>query len=108
MNTPAMEFFPSLTDDGVLYFESNRDGTRRIYRAEPAGVGLGRGDVGFGPAELVEFARNVDAGAGNPLISPNGSVLMFSAEVPEGAGGSDLYVVCGRGEGWGTPEPLAA
>lgn len=37
---------------------------------------------------------------GHPTLSPDGSILIFSSDKPGGYGGTDLYFVTKKGEGW--------
>ncbi|MCZ6759348.1 MAG: hypothetical protein O7D29_03095 [Gemmatimonadetes bacterium] len=91
-NTKSTEVFVSLTRDGSIYFASDRDGESHIYRATI-------GDPGAG-AVRVPFDLNEVGGTGNPLISPDGMLLVFAAEREGGPGGSDLYVTRRTGDEW--------
>ncbi len=103
-SSPGSDVFCTLTRDGDLYFSSRAKGQPRVLmRAqrdgatwltpEPIDVGLGAASVG------------------NPLVAPDGSFLIFTAELPDGFGSADLYV-CERAPGGGfgaarlLPEPL--
>lgn len=55
------------------------------------------------------FQYNSDEySVGSPAISQDGSVLIFSSNMPGGLGASDLYISHKSGEGWSTPENLGA
>lgn len=99
LNTPATEVFASVTSTGTLFFSSDRDGVLRIYR--------GRIDDPDAPPELVGVDPNTGAaGAGNPLVAPDGAFLLFTATDPAGQGGTDVYITRPSGEGWFPAEPL--
>ncbi len=96
-NTDASEIFVSATDEGVLYFGSDRDGTSRTYRAVPANRG--------GTIEVVDIDMNLSDGVGNPLVSPDERFLLFAASATTGAGESDIYVSYRTADGW-TPAEM--
>ncbi len=89
INSPANEFYPTLTRDGTLYFTAQRDdsfGREDIYRAENHN-GL------FQQPENVGSAVNSAHDDFNALVAPDESFLFFSSVGrPGGLGGGDLYI----------------
>ena len=89
VNTEGNEFYPSVTDAGVLYYTARREGGmggEDIWRAEPVGEA-------FGDPVPVSAAVNTDRDEFNAWISPDDTVLLFSSFGREdGLGGGDLYV----------------
>lgn len=89
VNTPGDEFYPSITDDGSLYFTAEREsgpGREDIFRArheqnryvdvEPLGSGVN--------SEGFEF---------NAFVSPDGAFIIFSSQGREDElGRGDLYI----------------
>ena len=103
VNGAEVDMYPSVTNRGVLYFDSFRSRPRRrlVYRAEP------RGNGAFGPPELLDATINADSGASNLFVDPEERYVIFGASRPEGAGGLDLYISWrSEGVGWTTPRNL--
>jgi hypothetical protein len=81
VNTDANEFFPSVTADGALYFNSDRDdgvGAWDIYRAARQGGG-------FDPAEPIPGEVNTEIWEFNPSLTPGGHFLAFGSLDPDPA-----------------------
>ena len=81
INTDANEFFPSVTADGTLYFNSDRPGgvgAWDLYRAR-------RNGAGFRPAALLPGEVNTDIWEFNPSLTPGGSFLAFGSLDPDPA-----------------------
>lgn len=111
VDTPtSVEQSAALAADGTLYFSSNRPGSKGafdLYRARPAGDGYGA------PEPLAEVAS--PASEAQPAISPDGSLLVFSAagrpDTRMGGGfpynKADLYASFRTTAGdWGPPRRL--
>ena len=89
INSPQDEFYPTVANDGTLYFSTTRPdslGRSDIYRARWK-------DGAFGPPE------NLGAGVNSPTtevdgyIAPDQSFIVFAAYGrPDGLGDGDLYV----------------
>ena len=88
VNTEHDEFYPSLTDDGDLYFTSDRPG------------GLGGEDIWFaewtgdGWAEPVNLGEAVNSPGPefNSLVAPDGSWLIFGGAREGDLGRGDLHI----------------
>jgi len=89
VNTPANEFYPTLDEEGTLYFTAayeNSVGGEDIWRCHPVGTT-------FGPRENVGPGVNTEHDEFNAFIAPDGSFLAFSSYGrDDGLGGGDLYV----------------
>lgn len=59
----------------------------------------------FGNAAELNFNSN-DYSCTHPALSPDGSRLYFSSDMPGGFGGMDLWVCQKQENGWGTPKNL--
>lgn len=88
-NTPGRDFDPAFSRDGrFVYFSSDRPG------------GFGGDDIwrvpvtraGFGEPTNVGPSVNSDGREWAPMLSPNGSALLFASDRVGGAGRHDLYV----------------
>jgi Tol biopolymer transport system component len=86
LNTTSREDIGSLTADGLtLYFDSDKSGVSRIYRATLAASGA------FMTPELVG-ELNATMGVSSPVISADGLTIFVSATMPTTSGPSDIYV----------------
>jgi Tol biopolymer transport system component len=105
VNTDLHEIHPTSTQDGVLYFSSNRPGgfgNFDLYRAEPEPEGGGYGEVINLGASL-----NTPRGEGDVFVSPDGAYLVFSGSRPDGSGRNDLWVSFRESEArWTQPTNL--
>ncbi len=87
INSDGEDYYPMMTNDGTIYFSSQREGpgTNNIFRSELVDGKYSTG-VKLGEAINTEF-REFD-----PYISPDESILIFSSTRPEGLGSGDLYI----------------
>ncbi len=73
INSLRNEFYPSLTDDGTLYFVSAREGGEGgsdIYRSRPV-------DGGFAEPENLGAVVNTASNEGDAFVARDGSYLVF-------------------------------
>jgi len=88
VNTPADEFYPSLTASGVLYYTGQREGgfgNDDIYRALPE-------DGGFAEPQNLGDQINTPGMDFNAYISPDETYLLFGGwNRPDGLGSGDIY-----------------
>jgi Tol biopolymer transport system component len=97
VNDASFTNTPSATADGlVLFFESNRSGAFRIYRAERSFLG-----AEFSKPLLVTDLGNVPSGG--PFVTPDGGALYFHSLREETM---DLYRAVNNGTGFDSPERL--
>ena len=103
-NSKGRDFDPAFSADGrYVYFCSDRPGGAGgddIYRVPVHGTGFGI-PVNLGPhvnSAGAEFA---------PMLSPDGSTLLFSSDRPGGAGGHDLLTAKWAADGFAPAAPLA-
>lgn len=101
VNSASDELFPSVSDDGMLYFGSDRPGGAGAF--DIWRVPLLQGDAAL--PENIGGPINTEGLEFNPWISPEGRVLLLTAlNRPGGYGAGDLYVSVDLG--WGFSEPL--
>jgi hypothetical protein len=102
VNGNDQDYFPSITRQGVLYFDSFRSRPRRrlVYRAAPLPGG------GFSTPEPLDAVINADSGASNLFVDPDERYIVFGAIRPEGRGGVDLYISWRKGGSWTPPRNL--
>ena len=100
VSSAAMDYGPGVVSSGTIYFDSFRSGRRMIWRAAADGKG------GFLPPALLDGVINGDSGASNAFVDPQERYLLFAAERPGGAGGSDLYLSWRQDTAWSAPVPL--
>jgi Tol biopolymer transport system component len=93
INSPANEFFPSVTQDGTIYFTCDSGSSEDIYVSRLI-------DEAFSaPARLGE-AVNSDRHEFNSVIAPDGSYLIFSSmQRDDGLGRGDMYISFRREDG---------
>ncbi|MEL7199890.1 MAG: hypothetical protein AAGL10_16390 [Pseudomonadota bacterium] len=101
INSPANDYYTSFTDNGDLYFSSNRsDGDAvddyNIYVADAAGN-----------AVRLPSPVNTSAYEGDPYVARDGSYLIFASNRRNGMGRGDLYLSISDGVGgWSMPIPF--
>lgn len=103
LSSPGFEWFPTMTDTGVLYFGSERDGgagRSDLWRARWLG------DRFSEPENLGPLFNTADQEI-EPLIAPDESWLIFAARgrTPS-AGNYDLYISYYCPRGWTAPTPM--
>lgn len=92
ISTAANELYPVLGADGSLYFNSDREGRRRIYRAQR------RADGGFDPP--VTFGPSgVGLDVGDMALSPDESYLVMTPGPTGTRGLGDVHVSFRRPDG---------
>ncbi len=103
VNSEGSEFYPSVTGDGTLYFQSARPdarGGRDIYRARIE-------NGAYRKVENLGEPINSALMEGDGLISPDEEYLVFSVDRQDGFGQGDLYVSFhGQDGAWTEPRNL--
>lgn len=92
VNSPQTEVFVSATRSGDLYFRSDRDAGRGIFRATRA--------------RKIELQNIPGGDVSNPLIDPRGRFLIFVSTRTGGLGAADLWVTFRQPGGWSEPRNL--
>ena len=96
-NSPGRDFDPAFSPDGqFVHFCSDRPGGfggDDIYRVSLAGRGFGA---------AVNLGRHVNSAGDEfaPMLSPDGTRLLFSSDRGGGAGGHDLFTARRSGQGF--------
>ncbi len=87
INSDSHDFYPMMTNNGTIYFSSQREGpgTNNIYRSECV-------DGTYSKADKLGNAINTEHREFDPYISPDESILIFTSNRPEGFGSGDLYI----------------
>lgn len=103
LGSESDELGASLSDDGTLWFASDRTGGSGgwdLYRAAPSGDGFGTPEpIGGINSSVWEF---------NPAIDAAGTTIVFtSISRPGGSGLGDLFVSTFDGDNWAEALPLA-
>jgi len=100
VNTGQHDSYPCLTEDGTLYFFSNRDG------------GLGLGDIYKASRVNGQYPEVENLGAPinseyhevDAFVVPDESYMIFCSDRPGGLGKADLYVTFRKNDGsWTKP-----
>ncbi|GHN00655.1 hypothetical protein WSM22_21440 [Cytophagales bacterium WSM2-2] len=102
INSSKSEYYPTLTDNGTLYFGSRREGGKGgsdIYKSE-----LVNGKYQT-PVNLGE-SINTDGSEYEPFISPDETFLIFLAARPDDMVNADLYISYNRNGQWTPAEKL--
>lgn len=100
-NSPDHETYPSVTIDGTVFFGVG----------QREGGSLARREIAYFSPKLrttpVRLALADVSNPGNPFITPDGRVLIFSAIGKDERTRGDLYVITRGGDGrWSTPRNL--
>ncbi len=101
INTDGAEFFPSLTQDGTLYFCRTAPDSRahQLYRSRLV-------DGAYQEPERLPDTVNAGPSQFNAFVAPDESYLIFGAVgLPDNRGGAD-YVICFRNEDDTWTEPI--
>ena len=102
INSKGNEWYPTVAQDGTLYFGSDRAGGKGrtdIYRSRLV-------DGKYTDPENLGDAVNTQYDEFEPYISPDQKFLIFMAQRPDGHGGSDLYISYQQGGAWTKPTNL--
>ena len=104
VSSPEDDLFPSVGPDGTLYVGSDRGGAGfDIWAAPPAA------DGGWGTPAPLPAPVTTPRWEFNPAVSPDGSLLVFTARGRDGGEGSgDLFASRAGPGGWGEPAPVEA
>jgi hypothetical protein len=97
------DFYPIITENGNLYFNSQRDGpgTNNIFRSDWA---EGR----YQPAEKLPPPINSDFREFDAFVSPGEDLIIFSSDRPGGIGRADIYLSRFENGRWSEPMNLGA
>ncbi len=103
LSSEGYEWYPTLTESGVIYFGSERQGglgSSDLWRARWLGDQ-------FSAPENLGPRINSDEQEIEPLIAPDESWMIFAARGrKESAGSYDIYVTYNCADGWTEPQPL--
>jgi TolB protein len=102
-NSPTRDFDPAFSSDGAfVYFCSDRPGGYGgddIYRVAMT-------PEGFSDVENLGAAVNSAGNEFAPMLSPDGTQLLFSSDRSGGLGAHDLYVASRRHHGFDMARPI--
>lgn len=96
INSPGQEWYPTVAQDGTMYFGSDRPGGKGrtdIYRSRLV-------DGKYTEPENLGDGINTQFEEFEPYISPDQKYLIFMTQRPDGRGGSDLYISYQRNGTW--------
>ena len=96
INSPGQEWYPTIAQDGTMYFGSDREGGKGrtdLYRSRLV-------DGKYTEPENLGDAINTQFEEFEPYISPDQKYLIFMTQRPDGRGGSDLYISYQRNGVW--------
>jgi ankyrin repeat protein len=103
INSTEDDFYPSVTRDGTIYFNSLRPdskGSRDIYRSKPV-------NGKYEKVENVGDVINSEFFEGDVLISPDEDYMIYTVDRPGGFGRGDLYLSFrDKNDNWTTPENM--
>lgn len=86
VNTEGNDWFPTISDKGILYYYTHKDGTGNIYYSEMS-------EGTFQEGVLIEGVNNGEYYNYDPFIAPDESFLIFaSSKRSDGLGRADLYI----------------
>ena len=88
VNSGHNESSPFVTEDGTLFFESDRDSARNGWDIYFSRFSNGK----YQNAEKLPFPVNTEHEEGGPCISRDGSYLLFNSNRPGTLGEADIYI----------------
>lgn len=91
INTEYNEYYISFTNDGSIYFSSNKGATQENRMDYDIYVSASKNEV-FQKATPLSDSINTDAYEADVFIAPDASYLIFCGDREEGFGRGDLYV----------------
>lgn len=101
INTSEVEYAPSISADGnTLIFQSNREGTYKLYVSEKDASGNWST-----PKPIVNVNKFAEKGdlIGGPSISYDGNYIYFFSNMDGGLGVEDIYYTTKLGNDWSEP-----
>ncbi len=104
VNSSGYDNYPSIANDGTLYFASVRQNGRKdndLYRSR-----LVNGE--YQKAENLGDIINTAATEADPFVAPDQSYMIFSSDREGGAGEGDLYISYNQSSKWTAPQSLGA
>ena len=106
INTEMHESYPSVTNDGTLYFfrrksDDNQGEMADIYRSR-----LVKGK--YTKPEILGASINTETHEWDPFIAPDESYLIFCSMKSGGYGKDDLYITFRTGDDWTEPVNMGA
>jgi hypothetical protein len=106
-NTAANDFSPTFAPDGrSVYFYSNRPGGQGGDDLYVASFDPATGS--YGPARNLGPTINTPGNEWSPVLSPDGTRLLFASDGHGGYGLHDLLVARRTDDGWTAPENLGS
>jgi len=106
LSSPRNEWFPTVADDGTLYFGSGREednvhpGTTDLYRSRFV-------DGHYTKPENLGPSINTAGSDTEAWIAPDQSYIVFSSNgYPDTRGADDIYIAMRDGNGWTKPRNL--
>jgi Tol biopolymer transport system component len=104
INSEGGEYYPTLADNGTIYFGSTREGGKGgsdIYRCPLV-------DGQYTAVENLGDSINTADNEFEPFIAPDESYLIFMATIPQGLANGDLYFSNNINGKWSKAEKLPA
>jgi len=102
INSAADEYYPTLTDNGTMYFASRRPGGKGgsdVYRCRLQ-------NDNYSLVENLGDSINTSDNEYEPFIAPDESYLIFMATRPNGLKNSDFYISYNKNGTWSRAEKL--
>ena len=103
VNSNESEFYPSLSKDGIMYFQSVRPdsrGMKDIYLSRPV-------NGKYEKVDNIGAVINSNLSEGDAFIAPDERYMIFSVDRPDGLGLGDLYISFKGQDGiWTAPKNM--
>ncbi len=108
--TDLNDGFPTFTNNGqTMYFTSTNNEGVNVANVNTRKLHLVSSELKNGTwTETSNFAYNSNTyNTAHPTISKDGTLLVFSSDMPGGKGGMDLYYCTKQGNSWSAPQNIS-
>lgn len=104
VNSNGSEFYPTIADNGTLYFGSSREGGKGASDIYYSVLSEGKFTTPKNPGDSINTTDNEY----EPFIAPDESYLIFMATIPKGLINGDFYISYKKDGEWSKAKKIRA